>query len=68
MTGKILLLVGLYVVWRLVSSLLRRSRRRPTGSGTRPGPDGARPDESYDDLTSQSISDADFEEIDDSRS
>ena len=64
MTGKILLLVGLYVVWRILSSLLRRPRRRPHGSGKRNGTEEQRTDE-YADLTRQSISDADIEEIDD---
>ncbi len=68
MFQKLLLIVGLFVVWRMASRALRRAR--PDRDG--PAPDRGRTrDEDrrrYGDLTQQDISDADFEELPDDRS
>jgi len=59
MLRNLVILVGLYAVWRLVSNALRPRRRRPA-SGRAADPEERR----YSDLTDQEISDADYEDLD----
>ncbi len=54
---KLLLFVCLYLVWR---GVFRMARRRSESKNTPPAPDT-----DYQDLTSQEISDADFEDLPD---
>jgi len=57
MLRSLVILVGLYAVWRLVGNAFRPKRRR------RPRP-GETEDRRYRDLTDQEISDADYEDLD----
>ena len=66
MFSKLLLLVGLFLLWRVMRRAIAASARRR--AATRRGSAGDAPDQSYDNLTRQDISDADFEEIEDERS
>ncbi len=68
MFRNLLLLFGIYVLWRYVRRMFRRAAPGPTPTQSNPadGADGA-DDQAYESLTRQVISDADFEEIDDDR-
>jgi ABC-type nickel/cobalt efflux system permease component RcnA len=63
MFGKLLLLVGLFLLWRVLRRAIGAASRRR--ESPRPGSGGESSDQAYENLTRQDISDADFEEIDD---
>ena len=62
---KIFLLLSLWWIWRIMSRLIRRPRRRSdVGRAPHSDAEGRRPeDRDLGNLTRQDISDADYEEI-----